>query len=128
MKKWLTSLFLIVALASGVLAGMPLHSENENSQMMDCCKKAKSKEQSKEANIARLCCAVNCSDPAPIPTGTAFNFSPSAIIVSDSIIKQIASLLRLKAKPNPTAAFSFERVPLAKKFQPKYLQHHSFLI
>jgi len=41
MKKWLTSLLLILALASGVLAGMPLHSGNENSQMMDCCKKSK---------------------------------------------------------------------------------------
>lgn len=128
MKKWLTSLFLIVALASGVLAGMPFHTGNESSQMMDCCKKAKSKEQSKEANIARLCCAVNCSDSAPTPSGTAFNFSPSAIIISDSIIKQIASLLRLKAKSNPTVAFSFERVPLPQNFQPKYLQHHSFLI
>ena len=128
MKKWLTSLFLIVALVSGVLAGVPLYSGSENSQMMDCCKKAKSKEQSKEANIARLCCAVNCSDSAPTPSGTSFNFSPSVIIISDSIIKQIASLLLIKAKPTTTVAFSFERVPLAKKFQPKYLQHHSFLI
>ena len=128
MKKWLTSLFLIVALASGVLAGMPLHSGNDNSQMMDCCKKAKSKEQSREASIARLCCAVNCSDSAPTPSGTSFNFSPLAIIISDSIIKQIASLLRLKEKPSTTIAFSFGRVPLPQKNQPKYLQHHSFLI
>lgn len=128
MKKWLTSLLLILALASGVLAGMPLHSGNENSQMMDCCKKAKSKEQSKEANIARLCCAINCSDSAPTPSGTSFNFSPSTIILNDSIIKQIVSLLLIKEKPTTAVAVAFERVPLAQKFQPKYIQHHSFLI
>ncbi len=128
MKKWLTSLLLILALASGVLAGMPLHTGNMNSRMMDCCKKAKSKEQTKEANIARLCCAVNCSDSAPTPSGTSFNFSPSTIIISDSIVKQIAWLLLIKEKPTTTVAFSFERVPLAQKFQPKYIQHHSFLI
>ena len=128
MKKRLTSLLLILAFASGVLAGMPLHSGNESSQMMDCCKKAKSKEQSKEANIARLCCAVNCSDSAPIPSGTSFNFSPSFFIISDSLIKRIALLLFIKEKPTTTIAFSFGRVPLAQKFQPKYIQHHSFLI
>lgn len=128
MKKWLTSLLLILALASGVLAGTPLQLGNENSQMMDCCKKAKSKEQSKEANIARLCCALNCSNSAPAPSGTSFNFSPSAIIIRDSIIKQIAVLLFIKEKPTTNIAFSFRRVPLAQKIQPKYLQHHSFLI
>lgn len=128
MKKWLTSLFLIMALVGGVLAGMPLHSENENSQMMDCCKKAKSKEQTKEANMARLCCAVNCSDSAPTPSGTSFNFSPSTILITDSLIKQIALLLFVKEKPKATVTISFERIPLPQKFQPKYLQHHSFLI
>lgn len=128
MKKSLTSLFLILALASGVLAGMPLHSGNKNSQMMDCCKKAKSKEQSKEANIARLCCAVNCNDSAPTPSGTSFNFSPSVIIISDSIIKQIASLLFIKEKPTTALESSFARQIQTKKFNPKYLQHHSFLI
>ena len=128
MKKWLTSLLLILALASGVLAGTPLQLGNKNSQMMDCCKKAKSKEQSKEANIARLCCALNCSNSAPAPSGTSFNFSPSAIIIRDSIIKQIAVLLFIKEKPTKTIAFSFRQAPLAQKIQPKYLQHHSFLI
>lgn len=128
MKIRLTSLFLILTLSSGVLAGMPLHTGSANSKMMSCCKKAKSKEQSKEANIARLCCAVNCSDSVPTPSGTSFNFSPSAIIISDSIIKQIASLLLIKEKPTTTIAYSFGRVPLAQKFQPKYIQHHSFLI
>lgn len=128
MKKWLTTLFLILALVSGVLAGMPLHSGNENSRMMKCCQKARSKEQSKEASLARLCCAVNCGDSAPTPSGTSFNFSPSFLIISDLPIKRIALLLFIKEKPKSTVAVLFQRIPLAQTFQPKYLQHHSLLI
>ena len=128
MKKWLTSLLLVLALAGGVLAGRPLHSGNMNSHMMDCCKKAKSKEQTTEANMARLCCAINCTDSAPTAPGTLFNFSPSTIIISDSIIKQIALLLFIKAKPTATVGSVLERRPLPQKFQPKYIEHHSFLI
>jgi hypothetical protein len=54
MKKRLTSVFLLLALAGGVLAGMPMHSGNMNSRMMSCCKKAKSKERTKEAGIAQV--------------------------------------------------------------------------
>ena len=125
MKKWLTSLFLTMALVSALLAAMPLHQEN--SHMMKCCQKAKSKEQSREANLARLCCAINCTDPVPNAPCASFNFSPSIIIIRDSIIKQIASLLN-KQKPNTTVTFSFERQPQKQRFQPKYIQHHSILI
>lgn len=127
MKKWLTSLFLIMALASGVLAGTPLHSGNMNSQMSDCCKKAKSKEQTREANIARLCCAVNCSDSSNTSQGALFNFSPSSFTISDSILKQIAFLIDRK-NPVQTLAVSFERENISPQIQPKYIQHHSFLI
>lgn len=125
MKKWLTSLFLVLALAGGVLAGTPLHSGND--RMMICCKKAKDKRQTSEASIARLCCALNCTNTMPGPSGVSFNFSPSGIIISDSIAKQIALLLQ-NEKPIQTVFISFEREPFSQKFQPKYIQHHSFLI
>lgn len=128
MKKRLTTLFLILAMAGSALAGMPLHSGNTNSRMMKCCEKAKSKEQSKEASLARLCCAINCGDSAPTPSGTSFNFLPSFLIINDSLIKRIALLLLIKEKHKSTAAILFERIPLAQKFPPKYIQHHSFLI
>ena len=123
-------MFLLFALAGGVLAGMPLHSGNMNSRMMSCCKKAKSKEQTPQASIARLCCALNCTESMPTPSpGTAFNFSPSGIIVSDSILKQIASLFIKKEKAVPTIFVSRdERTSFRQKFQPKYIRHHSFLI
>jgi len=128
MKKWLTSLFLVLALAAGVLAGVPLHSGNMDSSMMDCCDKAKRADQTPETGIARLCCAFNCTNGAPTSPGTSFNFSPSAIIVRDSILKQIAAFLIIKENPSSTVKVTPERAPLPKKSPPKYIQHHSFLI
>jgi hypothetical protein len=126
MKKRLTSLFLLFAF-SGVLAGMPFHSGNTNHQMMSCCKKAKSAEQSPEASIARLCCALNCTNSAPTSLNLSFNFSPS-IIIGDSIIKQIALLLFTKEKSTSMIASALEPKILPSKILPKYIQHHSFLI
>jgi hypothetical protein len=127
MVKWLTSLILLLALASGALAGTPVFSGNAENGMsaMKCCKK-KSHEV-KSVSAAQLCCAVNCSSPAPTAPGASFNFSPSTIIISDSILKQIALLLG-QEKPALKVSFSFERVTFSQKFQPKYIQHHSFLI
>jgi hypothetical protein len=130
MKNWLTSLFLLFSLAGGVFAGMPLHSGNANSQMK-CCKKMKSAEQQQmpQMNMVRLCCVMNCSDTAPTnSSGASFNFSPSAIIISDSILKQIAALFPIKEEPISAAQFSHEREILPRRIPPKYVQHHSFLI
>ncbi len=125
MKKWLTSVFLIFALAGGVLAGMPLHLEN--SKMSKCCTKAKSKDKTPEVKAAQLCCAVNCTEPAPTAPGVSFNFSPSAVIISDSIFRQIALLLE-NEKPVSTAFLVPDPKILPRKSQPKYIQHQSILI
>lgn len=127
MKKWLTSLFLLFALATGVLAGASAFSGNTENGMsaMECCKKKKM--GAKTVSAAQLCCAVNCNSPAPSSPGAPVNFSPSIILISDSILKQIASLLG-RAKPIQTVSFAFERETFPQKHQPKYIQHHSFLI
>jgi hypothetical protein len=126
--KRLTSIFLFLALCGSIVSGMPLHAEKMNGTMMHCCKKAKSKEQTPQASLARLCCAVNCTEPSPNSPGASFNFSPSAIIISDSIIKQIAALISAKEKPVSTVAVSLERARFPRKIPPKYIQHHSILI
>src|SRR5688572_4850343 len=64
MAKWTTSFFLILALVTGALSGMPLHS-NENEcahgmSGMDCCKVAQGHGSEQEVATARICCAVNC--------------------------------------------------------------------
>jgi hypothetical protein len=118
-------LILILAFGGGALAGMPLHQAS--SWMMTCCDKAKSKEKTSEVKAAQLCCALNCNDSAPTSSSSTFNFSPSTIVISDSILKQIALLLKKKSIAQ-TVSFSFERKIFSQKFQPKYIQHHSFLI
>jgi hypothetical protein len=128
MKKWLTSFFLLLALASGVIAGAPLHSGNMNSQTMKCCKKMKNNGQVPASSLARLHCAINCTDSSPSPGGSSTNFSPSGIKISDSISKQIALLLSAKQKSLPTSAVKFECPILPRKIPPKYIQHHSILI
>jgi len=129
MKNWLTSLFLLFALASGVMAGTPVFSGAAENGMsaMECCKKKGHEAIAKSVSAARLCCAINCANPAPNAPGAAFNFSPSSVVISDSILKQIALLFALE-KPVQTISFSFERKTLPQKLQPKYIQNHSFLI
>lgn len=129
MKNWLTSLFLLFALASGVLAGTPVFSGSAENGMsaMECCKKKAQDCDAKSVRAAQLCCAVNCNNPMPTSPGASLNFSPSSVIISDSILKQIASLLK-KEKTIQTISFSFERKTSFQKNQPKYIQHHSFLI
>ena len=126
MKRWLTSLILLFALVGGVLAGTPLFANNAESGMsaMACCKKKF--HDMKSVSAAQLCCAVNCNSSVPSSSSASFNFSTS-YINSDSIFKQI-DLLFVKVKPFQAISYSFEHQVFTRKFQPKYLQHHSFLI
>ena len=125
MKKWFTSLFLLFALAGGVFAGMPLHSEKTG--MMKCCDKAKSKDRSPEATATRLCCALNCTESAPTSSGLSINFSPSTVAIEDSIAAQIADLFKIE-RITPTISPVVKLTSIPRSFQPKYIQHHSFLI
>jgi len=125
MKKRLTSLFLLFALAGGVFAGTPFHSEKM--EMMKCCDKAQSKEQSPAVTAAQLCCALNCTDSVPTSSGLSFNFSPASVAVEDSISAQIADLFKIEWI-KPSISHSYELTVVSRSFQPKYIQHHSFLI
>lgn len=118
-------LVIILALASGVLAGMPLHAPMDG--MMECCKRAKSKETSPKAEAARLCCAVNCSQSTPTSSGASFNPAPANFTITRSIADQIAALLT-KEKAALITPSSYPREILPRTTQPSYIQHHSFLI
>ena len=120
--KKLTFLFLLFALASGVLAGTPLHATNGH--MMKCCSKAKSKDQSPQARSARLCCAVNCSETVPTSSTSLPNFAASAIVISDSIA---ARILAVVSTDRSTVAVEFP-TEIVRFYQPRYIQHHSFRI
>ena len=125
MKERLTSFLLLFALAGGVFAGMPVHSEKM--EMMHCCPKAMDNDGSPVTSMARLCCALNCSDSAPTSSSFSSNFSPSSATNEDSISAQIADLFKI-ARNRPSVVRSYESPAVARSFQPKYIQHHSFLI
>ena|SRR2546430_954204 len=125
MVKRLTLLFLLLALAGGVVSGTPLHSPDD--RMMKCCKRAKSKDNTPEANAARLCCAVNCSDPAPGSRGASSNFAPLGFAVSQSIAGQIAALFPAR-RVQLSTPFRYSREFLPRPFLPKFIQHNSLLI
>src|SRR5882724_3388370 len=67
MMNRLASLALVLIIGGSVLAGIPLHSNEQECSMpemagMDCCKKAAQAESlTPEVSTARLCCALNCS-------------------------------------------------------------------
>lgn len=125
MARRLTLLIVILSLAAGVLAGTPLHAPKDN--MMECCKRAKSKERSSKAEAARLCCALNCSTTTPTSSGTSFNPTPANFTITKSIAGQIADLFAKEkaVSINPT---SYSREILPRTFQPSYIRHHAFLI
>jgi len=125
MVRRLTLIFLLAALAGGVVAGTPLHSSS--GQMMKCCDKAKSKEQTPAANATRMCCALNCSDSAPTSSAGSFNLSPSNFTIAKSIAEQIAALFA-EEKAASLSPTRYSREILARTFQPKYIQNSSFLI
>jgi hypothetical protein len=118
-------LILVLSLASGVLAGTPLHAPNDG--MMECCKRAKSKEKSRTAEVARLCCAINCSTSSPAPSGASFNPAPANFTITRSIADQIAALFA-KKRPVAIDLNSYSREVLPRTSNPSYIRHHAFLI
>ena len=69
MTRWLNSLLLLVALASGVFAGTPLKTGEKEcamSKRMKCCKRsALGQSENKEKYMAKLCGTLFCE-----PSGT----------------------------------------------------------
>jgi hypothetical protein len=129
MVKWLTTMILFFGVAANVTAGIPVFSGNQDgmSAMACCKKKTRDCAGAKTVGAAQLCCLVNCGNPAPTAPNASANFSASAIVVTDSILNQIASLLKAE-RPTYTVLPLFEREAVAKNSKPKYIQHHSFLI
>jgi hypothetical protein len=84
MAKWLASLFLIAVLGGSAVAGMPLHSGEQECDMpgmkdgVDCCAKAHAERPTPEVTAARLCCALNCpSSGTTTPTSSQLRLAPS---------------------------------------------------
>lgn len=94
--------------------------------MSNCCKKAKSGEQSAAATAARLCCAANCTDPAGTTSGPSVPL-PVVLKATQCTIERNWALLAAKRVP-PTFHYQSDIGIRAKEHLPLFLRHHSFLI
>src|SRR5713226_9807822 len=81
----LASLALVLVIGGTAFAGIPLHSNEQECSIpemagMDCCRKAAQAENlTPEVSTARLCCALNCSQPGT--TGSTATQLPSSSTV-----------------------------------------------
>jgi hypothetical protein len=106
----------VVAAPRGARAECPM------SRMHGCCKKARQNRRAPGVAPARLCCIVNC--PQPAPTGTNFTLRPSHGTASDP--GPPASV----APPAPDAEHARAYSPPFRPSHspPAYIQHAAFLI
>lgn len=116
---------MALLLLGASLAGAATRREGRECRMAgmhDCCRKAHSGERTPEAVAARLCCLVNCPEPAP--AGTNFTFRPSS---------EAAPTPRPPAAQTPCLPAAARARAYAPPFQPAhsppaYIQHLALLI
>jgi len=126
-RRWLTTLILIAAMLGGALAGVHNNVGEHSCPMVsigDCCATAHKQDQGPQVSAARLCCALNCTEPGTtVPTG-AFNLS-----------SQLSAMLYAGVVPPaviPTTHPSLPRPYPAShqppESQPAYIRHLALLI
>lgn len=130
MIKWLTSLILVLTLGASVLAGMPLHEDEQGCTMagmsgdMDCCKKAQGRDDAHQVTTARLCCALNCPQSGTTaPTGTELPGISTLLTVAlhPALIQPTVSIL------TPGLSSSRAHGP-PQSSNPAYIRHLALLI
>lgn len=113
MKKWATSLVLILVMGGSVLAGLPVHFGGHDCGHMDCCETEKASRPSHSHGVApteqaaNLYCFLNCPEPTlPSQTGAEGKASPSAsadihpVAIQPPLAVPLALLRRLRTEPN----------------------------
>lgn len=126
MIKWLSSLFLLIALSGGVFAGVLLHVGEQECPMseMDCCKKALSQGNSAEVSAARLCCTVACEQSGSTTAAVKMPQFTSVVVVALYLSTfQKPSAEATKKHPQKFASkVSFD------DSKPIFIRHHTLLI
>lgn len=129
MLKRLTALVFVLVIGGGAVAGTPLHSHDQECEMgamamMDCCIKAREQSQAPEVLAAKLCCAINCSQP--VPAGQTGTFNPQ------TAQSPVTSPLLASAPPPadllPPSLQRGRELTLALSFPPGYIRHSALLI
>jgi len=126
MRKRLTALFLLLLMTGSTLAGVPMHSGEREcymAGMMDCCAKARMKSNKPEARAARLCCALNCTEPGTTTPEGSFKISPQLAAVLNSILVPHAASVQ-GLRPARSASPPGYR----QNSNPAYIRHLALLI
>ena len=125
MRKRLTAFVLLAVVTGGLLAGVPLHSGEHECGMADmpgCCATARTHRDAPEVFAARLCCALNCTEPGTAAPTFAFRVSPQAAVflhhaLAPRTAVQISGPSRFNSPPLHT-----------HDSQPAYIRHLALLI
>jgi hypothetical protein len=123
LTRLLLATTLLGTMLGAAVAAPRRGSECPMSRMHGCCKKARQNRRAPGVGAARLCCVVNC--PQPAPTGSAFTLQSSP---------GTASAPRPPAAQVSAHAQAFDDAPgYSPPFQPShsppaYIQHAAFLI
>ena len=129
MRKRFASLVLLLVLAGGALAGVPLpfgESECGIDGMvdMDCCKTALMQTDTPEVDAAKLCCALNCAQNGTTAPPSSVRLSPSSQPVA---AVHPASAQALLASLFPRRSIDQLHGP-PRGSQPAYIRHLALLI
>lgn len=89
MKLRLVSLFLLLVLLGGAVAGVPLNFGESNCSMgggmdMDCCKAALLQKQSTRVSEAELLCALDCAKNGTTVPASAVRMAPPQQVIQSS--------------------------------------------
>jgi len=123
MLRRFTSALMIVLLAGTLLSGAGAQRGGQECRMpgmRDCCKKAHGR--TPEAAAARLCCLVNCPQPAPTSTSFTFRFSSDTNTSPRPTVAEAANLPRIPMVLPDSQSFQPSHSP------PAYIQHLALLI
>jgi len=122
MKKWFTSLVLVIAVGGSALTGFAMHGGERDAKMASCCKAARARDNSQATLSAKLCCAINCTEPVPQ--------APSGVKVSPLVI---TSPHPAGIQPPALTSVTFSRfysepVYTSDSSPPTYIRHLALLI
>jgi hypothetical protein len=121
--KWITTLFLLLVLSIGAIAGPLIHSTKRECPMPSCCRLAQSDETTPKAFAARMCCMMNCQQPATSGTGHSSNFSPLIFTTLQTIISQHVLNLQRRISISKYSTEVISQVSI-----PSYIRHSALLI
>ena len=130
MRRRLASLVLLLVLAGGAFAGVPLQFGEQSCSMgeamasMDCCEAALMQRETPEVDVAKLLCALNCAQNGTTAPASSVRIAPSSRPVvavhpasAQALLTSLFPLLRIDQLHGPPPSS-----------QPAYIRHLALLI